>query len=570
MSHTDRLNFYIATVQELGGGSFVKVCPQIVRLFFVLSLFFCCASLHANTVYVSQNGGNVSGGSACNGQPAISAAKFNGTTLSPGDTVYFCGTISSPISINQSGSSGNPITLKWDTGAKLSYPFCGGGPCLNLGGQSWLVLDGGSPCGPGTSCTSTDTGTGILEETDNGTGLAHQSCTDQAISMFGSNNEIKNLIVRNVYKHTSTSDNTCGAGDAQGIMTGQTSNNNIHDSTFHDVCTPYRGNGGPVININFHHNNLYNYNWGFQQGTGNPQVQQNLLVHDNHFGSPANWDDTVTNHFHHNGVFLYNNSAHDGSFNGVYIYNNLFDGDAGCCSTGRIFFGGGQQQNTYIFNNVVVETGTGTSNGPLTLAAEETGSLFIYNNTIIGAGINNQQQTINAIEGHSTVENNVFTNLSAMVNIQGSVYGGAAPTPVLYDYNAYGIGGNGTSGTGSNWQAPFGSSTTLTSWRSSLLTHGVGGAEAHSIWISSGSMPGLSLSSTGVPQSSLVINVGANLSSLCAGNLAPLCSDTSVGGTRTPTPRPSTGPWTIGAYNAGTGTPPTRPAPPTNLGATIN
>src|SRR5581483_9018250 len=55
------------------------------------------------------------------------------------------------------------------------------------------------------------------------------------------------------------------------------------------------------------------------------------------------------------------------------------------------------------------------------------------------------------------------------------------------------------------------------------------------------------LNSAGVPQAgSAAIGAGANLTSLCTGNLVPLCSD--IAGN----PRPSTGAWDAGAYESTT------------------
>ena len=58
---------------------------------------------------------------------------------------------------------------------------------------------------------------------------------------------------------------------------------------------------------------------------------------------------------------------------------------------------------------------------------------------------------------------------------------------------------------------------------------------------------------------SSAIQLGQNLTSLCTGNLAPLCFDKN-GNTR-----PTTGNWDAGAYQFGAGV-----APPANLKAAVN
>ena len=119
---------------------------------------------------------------ACNGQTAITYSTFNAASLSPNDLTYICGTITTnaaQIIPNGSGTSGNPITIKFDTGASFSPAACnlGGGSniCFNLNGLSWIVVDGGTPCGPGTACNSDEEGnvsddTGVISNTANGVG----------------------------------------------------------------------------------------------------------------------------------------------------------------------------------------------------------------------------------------------------------------------------------------------------------------------------------------------------------------------------------------------------------------
>jgi hypothetical protein len=58
------------------------------------------------------------------------------------------------------------------------------------------------------------------------------------------------------------------------------------------------------------------------------------------------------------------------------------------------------------------------------------------------------------------------------------------------------------------------------------------------------------VSATGV-----TVDAGANLSALCVGAFTALCSDTSLGGARTPQARPSSGAWDSGAYEFASGNP---------------
>jgi len=128
------------------------------------NLFFAVASILAfspllfsspTTRYVAQSAGTFNGGTACNGQTTISAATFNSTKNSPGDVDYVCGTITGSaggavLTVVGSGSSGNPITLIFDTGASLSAPYCNwagnSSGCLVISTpytpQSYIVVNG--------------------------------------------------------------------------------------------------------------------------------------------------------------------------------------------------------------------------------------------------------------------------------------------------------------------------------------------------------------------------------------------------------------------------------------------
>src|ERR1700685_4271578 len=97
---------------------------MIKKLIFLILLSALPAM--ATTRYVAQTAGTFSGGTACNGQTAITPATWNSTSESPGDLTWICGTItcSAPgataFTFSWSGSSGNPITLKFDSGGNLT------------------------------------------------------------------------------------------------------------------------------------------------------------------------------------------------------------------------------------------------------------------------------------------------------------------------------------------------------------------------------------------------------------------------------------------------------------------
>lgn len=127
------------------------------RTFACLYLLALCAWAYsfalvrgATTRYVSQSGGLFSGGSQCNGHTAISVATFNGTGQSAGDTNYLCGNLTSVLTPSGNGSSGNVVSIIFDTGANITVSSCGTNGYIDLNGLSYYLVDGSptaTPCG---------------------------------------------------------------------------------------------------------------------------------------------------------------------------------------------------------------------------------------------------------------------------------------------------------------------------------------------------------------------------------------------------------------------------------------
>jgi hypothetical protein len=564
----------------------VKAWLQVSILTTGLSLLLLCApGASAATTYVSQNGGTFSGGSACNGKQAVSAATSNGAKYSPGDTVYLCGTITSAMSFSKgSGTSGSPITILFDTGARVSVSYCNT-ICFDLGGASYIIVDGGVPCGPGSACSSTEASNptgypsgiaGIIEATQAGSSLANKPKTGVGLAVSGGTNVVvRNIIIRNIYRHTSYSDTNGDSNSFTGIQ-APAPYFTVHDATIHDVSAAINVNasGSTASNETFYNNNMWNINWGISNGGYASLVNTNWSVHDNHFGSTANWDDS-NDSYHHDRMFLYADSNDQGSWNGVYIYNNLFDGNSGINSTAMLYFGGGSQQNTYIFNNVFDNTASTSAidNGLLTLAAMGPATLFLYNNTIIGAGVTVDagRQGCTVLEGHVTFVNNIVTGCDQLMYLQNGLHSSGGPYVVYMDYNTYGAANSNKVFTHDGSPQYF---TSISAWRSFT------GQEAHSTL----NLGGVDLNSQGVPQAgSPALSAGLNMTSLTPGGgsvsdgcgsgiLAALCSDTTFGDTRSASLRPALPTaWTTGAFATGaaSGTTATRPAAPTDLGATV-
>lgn len=511
---------------------------------YLLACFLFCLPCWASlsTVYVGQSSAGGDTGANCANQHAITFLTTFGnwgsgsSQIGPDSTVHLCGTITTQFPVSNDGTSGHPITIVFESSAKLSVPYClssgGANPsgCIDFQGNDYIVIDGGVACGPGTACSTNDTGTGIIEATANGTNLANQIENTVGIAMNNCTGcEIKNLIIRNLYVHVAGADSAGGSNLAIAMSQGGITNCSFHDMTVHDIYAGIYSVGNADTNVSVYRNYIYNVNWGTYRGTSLGNTQTNWAIYDNHFGSVANWDDTSgANQHHHDRVFMADGVAGQGNFDGVYIYNNLFDGTSGTRSTAMIYWGGGSQINAYVYNNVFDDTsGVNSMNALLELTGGSATSVWVYNNIIMGFSTTSEAVCVQ-LEGTARFFNNAVTGCDALLqNKSGITYTG--------DYNVYGAGG-----AAHTWQSGSGSTsyTTIAAWRTFT------GQEANSSKVSD-----IGVNSSGVPQSgSALIGAGTNLTGSCSGSVTALCSDTTAGNTRSAVARPSSGAWDSGAY----------------------
>lgn len=550
----------VGTKSPYARRSIVKAVVTLSLLLPALLLF--AASARATTIYVSQNGGTFSGGSACNGQTAISASTFNSTTLSVGETVYLCGTITSQLAPKNGGSSGNVVTLQWDTGA--SVQVCNTTAAVNIGGLSYLTLDLG---GNSTALECPNNGIGLSTQTeaigigDAGRGWSHI--------------EIRHGTIGPIFVYSGTSNSGFGSVCINGSYAPSYSH--IHHLTFSGCAYGIQYQiAGNTDSDEFDHNtvgtSVGSFLW-YADGVDATYTASNGSVHDNDFNYSSVW--SVPGGYEHYEVMdIYNrgpdNGAHDAITN-FQIYNNYFHGSSpnNSGSTAMLEMSWGLNNcgttstaEIKIFNNLIVDAGGGEG------WSSESGGFFydqgcdhtvsVYNNTMIGTNnsINSCFETLEGVGAANsvntwTVKNNICTTMQfAFYNPQS-----VAPTTFTENYNDfYNILASGFGGY--MWKnADY---YTLASWRS------VTGQDANSITTN----PNLSASyvpNTGSP----VIGVGTNLTSLGITALdtgAPQTFGvTGACGTGCLS-RPSSGAWDLGAYQSGSAV--AAPNPPTNLTAT--
>jgi hypothetical protein len=466
-------------------------------LFFLTTL---CAN--AETLYVSQSGsGSGTGADAGNRASASwfnTAANWGGGAgeVDAGDTVSISGTITTTLSLQANGSYGNPITILFESGAKLSQAAS---TLMGAQNRSYFVIDGGTD--------------GVLENTDNGTGLGSSTSTSGIYASGASNFEIKNLFIKDLYRHTHTNDGSIDFTSQGGIyFNGVSGTNSIHNITFSNVCWCVNMQGASGV-LNLYSNIFQNYDHGFGGGGG----LSGLNIYNNHFGSTSNWDTTI-NSYHHDGIHTY--WAPGGSLHNARIYNNLFDGDWGINNTAHLFFEQNystrlatEATNWWVYNNVHIQKAGNYLNNGFMVFIGNNG--VVANNTYIGTSV--ALQTAVSVSGTNTLfKNNVISGVNRFVDATGS-----------FTNSGDGLGTNIYAAVVAGGNTPFKLNSptyaTLALWRTAT------GGDAASSQVSDAL-----LGVTGVPtSSSLTVNAGFDLS-------AYFTTDAD-GNTRT-------GTWDLGAF----------------------
>ena len=503
------------------------------------------AYAQASNVYITQDGG---GNGVCSSN-VHNPAWFNnsanwGTSASqigPGTIVHLCGTFNAPAGANSylrfqgSGTSGNPITLLFETGAIVQAPyFSANNGGIDVNGQTWIVVDGGT--------------NGILQNTAEGTGLTYQQDT-ALIKGMGANFTVKNLSMLNVYVHQ-IGDN--GGGGPQGWafgVWGQSSNLTIGpNNTFTqcNVCAFYAFQGGEQnLVITGNHFSLSNQAIELGPGNSGTKVMTNIQVDHNTYVASRNWDNAA-NYYHHNFFHPFTNTSGSSIVGKLLIFDNTVTGDVGQHSTSMVYIennnggSGGTMGSWYIFNNTFNKTNTDAP-GSSGIVAVMSPNGFFLNNTVVDAGGSGDYAwpSFNAYGGATawTVQNNIFYGGAYQIDIQ-------APATVNANKNVY-YGGAG----GSPWVYHSTFANSFSTWQAACSCDSG----------SSISNPLLNSDMT-IGAGSAASTLGANLSSM---NITALNSD-KVG-----TARPS-GSWSSGAIQLGSTAAAQIPKPPTGLAATVN
>ena len=215
-------------------------------------------------------------------------------------------------------------------GAILSAPYWSGSGAIYVQGLSHIVVDG--------------SGSGIIENTANGTGRAYrqQSIAIQARSCNYCT--VQNLTIQNLYVRTSATD--LAATHTVNCVSWHLANNlTINNITCHDASWAIAGDGS---NFTLSNSNIYHVDHGVASGAYGKVG--GYSIHNNHFHDFANWD-SPTNTYHHDGIHLWGQNG--GTVTSGAIYNNTFDGDFGVNITAHVFLQD-SVQHVSVYNNIAV------------------------------------------------------------------------------------------------------------------------------------------------------------------------------------------------------------------------
>lgn len=517
---------------------------KVLRPGLILSLLICggaaLASAQTTTYYASSAAGSGNGSSCANAK-----AYGSSETGTAGSTLTLCGTFSTGITLNGSGTSSSPLTLAFDCASQASISM----PALPSSGA--IVITGNYVTVDGQGCGFTKQGglatSGQAFSQVVSTSNCQSGCSNSQISMgviANSGNSyvtVKNMSMGPFFLHNSTAAVPWGGAPYPVAFQFNHSNGNITaDNNFVTDCAwCFTGFGN---NITVSRNYIQNFDHGLGMGidSDNPDVQSNVYFWGNSLSNAVTWD-TTDNEYHHDGLHLWAYCSNDSSYcagsywNTVYVYNNHFFGDWGTHPTGFLYFEE-NIHNAWVFNNWFDCSNTSTWCNT-SLAYVPGVNVEALNNTY--AAYNGEPGAELTMGGpDSVVENNVFTSASSdFLDIMPADTSGNNITSVSLLSNDVYMNNLGENG----W-------TYLSSWFSSYSKWAAASGETSGTYAAASTV---SLPSGQLATGSPAIQAGVNLASMCTGQPNPgigaLCSDAAGN----PRPGIGAGAWDAGAFSYG-------------------
>lgn len=351
-------------------------------LIIVLLIVASCTKANAALLYATQAGAGSKDGSALvnawdMGSTSTGINNAGNWSATPGTSGKICGdntlilngTITGSLTTQAAGTSGHVITILGAAGAKFSAsPYSGIAITVN---HSNITVDNIG-----------------IESLDNGTGLANQvNCSGVYIN-GAANVTVQNMNIGPLYIRTAGGEqNAYGQGiffdSTNGNCNNAVATNNIVNNCEQGITVAF---GIGQSNATITNNTISYINWGVTVKDNNHAGESitGSIVSGNTISQWANWNDTVSNNFHHNGVFVVTDNA-TGTNNGIIVSNNTIGpGFGGTYQTAAVYINGGVT-NPNVFNNLIIPAlGESTGNAMFTIGfLYYATTVNVYNNTCI-------------------------------------------------------------------------------------------------------------------------------------------------------------------------------------------
>jgi len=283
---------------------------QKALLLSVIASVALAGLVNAEDIYVAQTAQGADTG--VNAANAHSLAWLNTSAnwgvgvdkVSAGDTVHLTGVFTGALTLQGSGTAGNPITILGESGQKFSAGTWTS-DIITANSQSYLTIDSVN-----------------MEATANGQGLA-ASNTFNGISFSGACSfvTVRNTTVSNFYYRVAGLD---AGGSCQGIAFNVTGSreiyihNNVQDMVGNAINFLY---GGNCTNVQIYSNSCTRISWGIGLSTSSPGWCSGFEIWANRADHFENWDGNNAA-FHQDGIIYNIQNVTSATNYGCKIYRN--------------------------------------------------------------------------------------------------------------------------------------------------------------------------------------------------------------------------------------------------------
>lgn len=355
--------------------------------------------------------------------------------VSSGDTIHLVGTLSTALIIRGSGTEELPITILFESGAKFSAPVWTLDGAIQIGSNSYIIIDGGNSGTLGARAT-VDTSSFLtnIECTANGTALANQAECRAIYGVGGRNIVVRNLAIRNMYVRTPYSTDAVEGGI--GISLAVTQNLLIENCFVTEGVDgiSVKGAGSNATGIEVRDCTIINVSNGVKPGC---QDASSVIVGTKVLRCRIDgldvWNGPAGGSIHHcDGIQLILGNPGMRSVDAVIAYNWIGPNFGTSGHTTSAIFCEDDNEGTLVYNNFVqIAAGHWTSN-PAIQVVHSAGWVLgdtpglLANNTVVGTGASSGIGV-----RHAYAVGNVISNVGTITTIDGTDTTGA------FDYNIY-------------------------------------------------------------------------------------------------------------------------------------